>query len=268
MSRSIDRALKAFYDNLAQGQIDFLSYYLQPVGFSRVAKILRMLAITPEDEVCDIGCGDGFITTQARKKTRRVKALDISHTRVARARVRGIDAICSDAASLPFRNECFDKVICTEVIEHVTNPEAVLEEISRVLRTDGSAVLTVPLNEVLDNTLLDVPNEELASLTYNQIKARYKVKKAHISSFTIESINDLIRGCDLRVDQTDYTYNYAIRKVIGVKFLLKAWQTFMRASGERIMHAPLGTSLIRLVLFLLYKKELTKHHIIARVSKY
>lgn len=54
-----------------------------------------------------------------------------------------LDAIC-DLAHLPFGNNTFDVVICTQVLEHVPEPLQVLQEISRVLRPGGQLYLSVP----------------------------------------------------------------------------------------------------------------------------
>lgn len=50
----------------------------------------------------------------------------------------------ADAARVPFRGECFDVVICSELLEHVQDPRAVLREVFRVLRTGGRLLITVP----------------------------------------------------------------------------------------------------------------------------
>lgn len=55
-----------------------------------------------------------------------------------------IDYIC-DAKSIPVEDSSFDAVLCTEMIEHVPEPEAVLKEIARILRPEGKLILTAPL---------------------------------------------------------------------------------------------------------------------------
>jgi len=50
----------------------------------------------------------------------------------------------ADAAELPFVADCFDAVVCTEVLEHVPEPRRVLSEAHRILRPGGRLLLTVP----------------------------------------------------------------------------------------------------------------------------
>lgn len=52
--------------------------------------------------------------------------------------------IFSDKDELPFENASFDTVICTQVLEHLPNPEFKISEISRVLNTGGTVLVTVP----------------------------------------------------------------------------------------------------------------------------
>lgn len=55
----------------------------------------------------------------------------------------------TEASCLPFRAATFDGVICSELLEHVLAPRVVLEEIHRVLRTDGLLLICVPfLNRI------------------------------------------------------------------------------------------------------------------------
>ncbi len=55
-----------------------------------------------------------------------------------------IDYVC-DAAAIPVRDSSFDVVICTEVIEHVAEPQRLLQEFSRILKPSGLLLLTAPL---------------------------------------------------------------------------------------------------------------------------
>jgi SAM-dependent methyltransferase len=55
----------------------------------------------------------------------------------------------AEAEHLPFKGEKFDAVVCSELLEHVLEPAAVLSEIHRVLRKDGTLLMCVPfLNRI------------------------------------------------------------------------------------------------------------------------
>ena len=60
----------------------------------------------------------------------------------------GIDEIdvYASALTLPFKSNSFDTVLCTEVLEHVPDPQGLIHELSRVLKTDGSLLLSTPQN--------------------------------------------------------------------------------------------------------------------------
>lgn len=49
-----------------------------------------------------------------------------------------------DGTTFPFPNETFDGVVCTQVLEHVFNPSVFLNELARVLKSQGHLLLTVP----------------------------------------------------------------------------------------------------------------------------
>ncbi|UYN90445.1 MAG: class I SAM-dependent methyltransferase [Anaerolineales bacterium] len=56
---------------------------------------------------------------------------------------KGLD-LKADAARLPLAAGSYEAVLCSEVLEHVNNPEPVLQEMVRVLQPGGIALITVP----------------------------------------------------------------------------------------------------------------------------
>ena len=52
--------------------------------------------------------------------------------------------VFGDAMKLPFGDETIDTILCTEVLEHLPNPELAISEFSRVLRSNGIIITTAP----------------------------------------------------------------------------------------------------------------------------
>jgi 2-polyprenyl-3-methyl-5-hydroxy-6-metoxy-1,4-benzoquinol methylase len=78
----------------------------------------------------------------------RLTAIDVSgvYLEIARKNLAGYEVryLKGEVDKLDLPSASFDRVICTEVLEHVVDPDAVLEGIARVLRPSGVAVVTVP----------------------------------------------------------------------------------------------------------------------------
>jgi SAM-dependent methyltransferase len=87
----------------------------------------------------DVGCGSWrFILTSDAVGVDN----DIAKARYVNQRRGRI--VCADASRLPFRNEVFREVVCTEVIEHLPEGEDVFPELARVLQHGGNLVITTP----------------------------------------------------------------------------------------------------------------------------
>jgi 2-polyprenyl-3-methyl-5-hydroxy-6-metoxy-1,4-benzoquinol methylase len=95
--------------------------------------------------VLDIGSHDGSISVLIRANGNEVKALDVSTEAIALAKGKGLDAKAWDIErGLPYEDGSFDIVLMGEVIEHLFDVNGVLDEVRRVLRKDGSLIVSTP----------------------------------------------------------------------------------------------------------------------------
>jgi 2-polyprenyl-3-methyl-5-hydroxy-6-metoxy-1,4-benzoquinol methylase len=100
--------------------------------------------IAPET-VLDAGCGEGEL---ARRSVlpggTRVISLDMRTEPLAffRAHSEQRDFVCASLAALPFADRSLDAVLCLEVLEHLAEPAAALDELARVARR--ALILSVP----------------------------------------------------------------------------------------------------------------------------
>ncbi len=67
--------------------------------------------------------------------------LDVIFANLSRAKRPHVQA---EAGHVPFREETFDAVVCSELLEHVPEPPRVLAEVHRVLRPGGTALISAP----------------------------------------------------------------------------------------------------------------------------
>lgn len=118
----------------------------------------RRLGLQPGDRVLDLGCGGGRHAFEVIKRSAFVVALDLDEVELKNVRAvfgamseagevpAGGDggAVCGSALSLPFPDASFDRVIASEVFEHIDDDGQAARELARVLRPGGTLAVTVP----------------------------------------------------------------------------------------------------------------------------
>jgi 2-polyprenyl-3-methyl-5-hydroxy-6-metoxy-1,4-benzoquinol methylase len=94
----------------------------------------------------DIGCGLGFFSSRAGKLGAKVYGIDIGGNlvKISKSRYPKGKFSVASAERLPFKDDSFDMILCTEVIEHVNNQKKVINEIFRVLKQGGHLIITTP----------------------------------------------------------------------------------------------------------------------------
>ena len=102
---------------------------------------LSLLGVQQGDRVLDVGCGSGRHLAGVLAMGARGIGIDLP---APAQRRRSWEHVTGDGAFLPFADKTFDRVLCTEVLEHVADPTPVLQEIVRVLRPGGRIAVSVP----------------------------------------------------------------------------------------------------------------------------
>lgn len=124
-----------------------------------IRDVLRSLS-SRQRRVIDLGCGSGISIFEVFDLCTDLKGvhwcgLDANISAVSagaqRSRFRQMERndeavafLSGDLSSLPIADESVDLILCSEVLEHIEHPPSAIEEITRILKPNGYAVITTP----------------------------------------------------------------------------------------------------------------------------
>ena len=113
---------------------DAWNRYRHGTRFLMLLKIMKTLKFT---NILEVGCAEGYYLKftagkYASAELHRV-GLDISKGYLAKAKINApkTTLVLGDASHLPFRDNCFDLALCSELLEHVPEPKSVFSELAR-----------------------------------------------------------------------------------------------------------------------------------------
>jgi ubiquinone biosynthesis O-methyltransferase len=127
---------------------------------ARYGKCVNLLrgSIKNSSKVLDLGCGDGALTYLLYREGYKMTGIDTSQLGVDLAikqhekRKTSCNFYCMNSKELP--DSSFDAIVCSDVIEHVDDARQLINDIYRILKPGGMAVISTPIRiteEVLDS---------------------------------------------------------------------------------------------------------------------
>jgi SAM-dependent methyltransferase len=167
----------------------------------RVRIVLEYLQPRPGDRVLDCGCGLGwFLKVIDELAPCRLTGIDYDLPRLRRARAEISSRVSLAAGSvtrLPYADGAFDKVILSEVLEHLAEDLPGLLEVKRVVRPGGTIAITVPNHDY--PFLWDPINWSLERLGLAPIRSGFfgGIWTNHVRLYTREELIDLVSRADL-----------------------------------------------------------------------
>lgn len=98
--------------------------------------------------VLDVGCGAGMYTLEMLRKGSNAVALDVrvDFVKFLKESAPKLHVVLGDAQYLPFKDGAFDKILCSEVLEHLENDVKGIDEIARCIKQGGSSVFSTPFD--------------------------------------------------------------------------------------------------------------------------
>ncbi len=147
------RTVHAFYDNLAEkyDESRYGSDQQKAIDNATKSAYLQLMGQVARKKVLDSGCGSGRFSILLRQLKADVVSLDISHNMLneLRKKINGEGAfVRADTFSLPFIDQSFDIVICSQVLTHLHRYEEPLMEFARVLKKNG--IILIDIRNILN----------------------------------------------------------------------------------------------------------------------
>ena len=181
--------------------------------------VLQRLKVTrPHVKVLDVGCGNGAITFAVASLGCEVVGVDVSESSIEHARESNrfvnarFEVVLGDEFDL---NDCYDLIICSEVLEHLYRPQRLLKTMVRHLKNDGFLFITVPNGygprEILGRTEKFLRERLNLGKLIDEARSKVKMLDAakkcavhtsnpdqdHVQKFTMKQLRGFLRGAGL-----------------------------------------------------------------------
>lgn len=216
--------------------IKLFGYPLSVGDRLRARIVIKYLNPKNGDLILDVGCGIGYYSFElATKFGCKANGIDIDKEDIRLANqmdgkmhISNPMFIVGDTSKLPFHNQMFDKVILSEVIEHIRDDREVLEELNRILKCSGYLVLSTPHVEVM------------AEYKGQKLK-NSMVKGGHVrNGYSRKRLTELLETSGFSVVECAYVLKKSIKDMDGIGFIVSYpfWLLFdnlLKGSGECII---------------------------------
>jgi 2-polyprenyl-3-methyl-5-hydroxy-6-metoxy-1,4-benzoquinol methylase len=163
-------------------------------------------------DVLDIGCGWGQALLAFKKKGMHCYGFDPAPEGVAYARKKGLDVVRAGMEKMDvFGGKKFDVVTLIDVLEHLSDPIAVLKEIRGSLLKPGGILI------------IDVPNEfnafQLAGQKTHKLAPWWVAPPGHLNYFTPATLKKLLRGTGFDVLRAEAAFPLEMFLLFGHKYI-------------------------------------------------
>ena len=184
--------------------------------------------------VLHVGCGDGYLDPYLCTRFSLVVGVDINHIELQNASAvnsdQRVEYVLVDGLVLPFEEGSFDAIVSIDVLEHAEDDEALVGEISRVLKKGGRLTITVPNADY--PLTFDPINHLLKSITGRHLPLGMW-GFGHRRLYSVESLCDLLDGAGFAVNRV-VRMSYSLVGFVENSYLLNIVQPLTKSSASNL----------------------------------
>ena len=128
------------------------------------------------------------------KRFKRLKNLDYTTTDLNSP----LADVKADICNLPFKDDSYDVILCNHVLEHITDDTKAMQELYRILKPNGMAILQIPQDLNRETTFED------NTITDKIERAKIFGQYDHVRIYGLDYFEKL-RHIGFKVEEVDYT---------------------------------------------------------------
>lgn len=185
---------------------------INPVDIRRYKDTFNLLPKDKGIKILDVGCWPCALDLILKKKGFDVHGISLDMSKIFRDNLRkkGIKLSNCDLEkdSFPFKDEQFDYILCTEVIEHMNNPYHLLNETNRVLKKGGKLLLTTPNAASLNKIFEIIKGDTIygqSVIFWFEPKEKYLVRERHVREYTINELMYMLNKHNFRLEKVYFS---------------------------------------------------------------
>jgi glycosyltransferase involved in cell wall biosynthesis/SAM-dependent methyltransferase/Tfp pilus assembly protein PilF len=172
-----------------------------------------LIPLVPENANCilEVGCAEGMTGNELKKRPGVfVAGIENNETAAEMARKVLDDVITGDieCMDIPYSPTTFDCIIFADVLEHLVNPLAVLRKMSKILKKDGTVIMSIP-------------NVQFYGVVHQLIEGNWTYQKegildeTHLRFFTFKEIEKLVKEAGLSIQRIEETLDPQYEKFLN-----------------------------------------------------
>ncbi|SHJ25597.1 class I SAM-dependent methyltransferase [Pseudobutyrivibrio xylanivorans] len=160
--------------------------------------IASELAQEDYQDLLDCGCGTGPMISLLHEKdsTKHYTGLDITPKmiEVAKAKnLRGVDWVVGDCENLPFEDNSFDVIICSNSFHHYPKPQKFFDSVKRVLRPNGRLILQ-------DYT---APSIVLWFMNHTEMPLANFIGHGDVKAYSLDEIKEFCKNAGVNIEKLE-----------------------------------------------------------------